>query len=418
MSNFSYKFRDRRGKVQEGSLEADNIKLAKDALKNRRIKVLKISESSDDGVPRGIERFVFKDDKGQLQITLGPQMPTTRELGIFSKQFSIMISQGVPLLQSLSILNEQTDNRFLSLVLKATHDHVESGGTLSEAFAKYPAVFDELFVSMIRAGEASGGLDVILQRLTVYIEKAAKIKAQVKSALMYPAIIIVVAIGVVAALLVFVVPTFAKQFADAGQELPAITQFVVDASSFLQNNLLYILAAIAGISFVFKQWKSTNSGKRSWDNILLNAPVIGSVLQKIAVSRFCSTMSTMLKSGVSILEALQICATAAGNKVIEEFVLKIRTEVSEGSTFSDPLSKGTLFPKMVISMVAVGENTGSLDDTLEKVSEIYDEEVDVAVKGMMSMIEPALMVGIGSVVGFIVIAMYMPIFNMASAVGG
>ena len=278
-------------------------------------------------------------------------------------------------------------------------------------------IFDQLFVAMTRAGEASGRLDVILKQLVTYIEKAAKLKAQVKSAMAYPVIIVLVAIGVVTLLLVFVVPTFAKQFTDSGQELPAITAMVIDMSNLLVNRWMEIIGGMIGSFFGLRWWAKTPAGKSTIDTYILKAPILGDVMTKIAVGRFCSTMSTMMSSGVAILEALNICAASSGNTRIEEFVLNVRDEISKGSTFAEPLANGTLFPKMVISMVAVGESTGTLDETLRKVTDIYDEEVDNAIAAMMSMIEPLMIVVIGGIVGFIVIAMYLPIFSLAGTLG-
>jgi type IV pilus assembly protein PilC len=271
---------------------------------------------------------------------------------------------------------------------------------------------------MVRAGETSGSLDQILLRLTTYIEKAAKIKSQVKSAMVYPAIVVVAATSVISILLAFVVPTFAKQFRDSGRDLPALTQIVVDFSDFFRLNYTYLLGGAAFLFFAINTYRKTEGGSSRFDHIVLYIPVLGDLIRKVAVGRFCSTLSTMLKAGVNLLEALSICAASAGNKRIEEFILYVRAEIEQGVKFSTPLAKDGLFPPMVVSMVEVGEATGALDDMLFKVAEFYEEEVDVAVKTLLSMIEPIMIVTIGSVVGFIVIAMYLPVFDMAGTVGG
>ncbi|RYZ81045.1 MAG: type II secretion system F family protein, partial [Proteobacteria bacterium] len=335
---------------------------------------------------------------------------------LFTKQFSLMIENGIPMLQALQMLGEQQRKADFSEIIMKVNRSIEAGSTLTDSIEAYPLVFDQLYVAMCKAGEASGRLDVILKQLVVYIEKAAKLKAQVKSAMAYPTIIVLVAIAVVTLLLVFVVPTFAKQFTDSGQELPYLTSLVINMSDFLVNSWMEIIGGLVGGFFLLRWWTGTPGGKSVVDTYILKAPILGDVMTKIAVGRFCSTMSTMMGSGVAIIEALNICAASSGNVKIEEFVLNVRDQISKGSTFSDPLGEGSLFPKMVISMVAVGESTGTLDETLRKVTDIYDEEVDTAIAAMMSMIEPLMIVVIGGIVGFIVIAMYLPIFGLAGSV--
>ncbi|NBQ52134.1 MAG: type II secretion system F family protein, partial [Proteobacteria bacterium] len=337
---------------------------------------------------------IVQDGKGGSQIIIGSGAPSIRDLVIFTKQFATMLSSGVPLIQTINVLGSQQKNRVFGAVLRRVQNDVENGKTLSEAMRLHKSSFDSLYIAMVRAGETSGSLDQILLRLTTYIEKAAKIKSQVKSAMVYPAIVVVAATSVISVLLAFVVPTFAKQFRDSGRDLPALTQIVVDFSDF---------------------FRLKNS---QFDRIILYIPVLGDLIRKVAVGRFCSTLSTMLKAGVNLLEALSICAASAGNKRIEEFILYVRAEIEQGVKFSTPLAKDGLFPAMVVSMVEVGEATGALDDMLFKVAEFYEEEVDVAVKTLLSMIEPIMIVTIGSVVGFIVIAMYLPVFDMAGTVGG
>lgn len=420
MPEFAYKVKDSRGREKSGVLKAVSRSQARDQLKRMRYKILTLEGKNKPtqetiGI---ISRFFYKDKDGRLQIQLIESKPTTKDLVIFTKQFSTMINSGVPLIQALGILASQQRVRSFGVMLEKIRFSVENGMTLSSSLAQFPDTFDTLYVAMVRAGEVSGSLDVILLKLVSYIEKADKIKSQVKSASYYPAVVVLVAISVIAALLIFVVPTFGKQYEDAGKELPGLTQFVIDVSNALTDNWYVILGVIVSLVFCGRIFFRTEKGQMSWDTLSLKLPGIGLLLRKIAVGRFCSTMATMLTSGVSLLEALTICAGSAGNKVIEAFILGLRGHVEQGSKLSDHLGKDGIFPPMVVSMVAVGESTGALDDMLLKVSAFYEEEVDLAVKGLLSMIEPVMMVLIGGSVGFIVIAMYLPVFDMASLVGG
>ncbi len=419
MPKYEYRAKSRTGQVKTGDISAVDKNAAKAALANKGLKILSLTSQDDSANIGGnvLTRMVYKDKKGQWQIRLGSQLPTTRELALFTKQFSLMIENGIPMLQSLQMLSDQQRKVDFDEIIQKVNRSIEAGSTLTDSLEAYPLVFDQLYVAMVKAGEASGRLDVILKQLVVYIEKAAKLKAQVKSALAYPMIILFVAVGVVALLLVFVVPTFAKQFQESGQELPYLTMLVINMSDFLVNRWMEIIGGIVGTGFGLKWWVGTPGGKAVVDNYILKAPIIGDVMMKIAVGRFCSTMSTMMSSGVAIIEALNICAASSGNVKIEEFVLNVRDQISKGASFAEPLGEGKLFPKMVVSMVAVGESTGTLDETLKKVTDIYDEEVDTAIAAMMKMIEPLMIVVIGGIVGFIVIAMYLPIFGLAGAVG-
>ena len=360
------------------------------------------------------KRLIYKDDNGAIQINLGNTLPTTKELAVFTKQFSMMIENGIPLLKCITLITDQQRKIDFKEVLKSVHRDIEQGSNFSDSIEKYPEVFDDLYVAMIRAGEASGRLDIIMKQLVKYIEKSAKIKGQVKSAMTYPTMIVLVAAIVIVVLLVFVVPSFAKQFAESGKELPGLTQMVLDMSNALVNNWVEIIVGIVFGIYGFIYWKSTKAGKIAFDKYILKSPIFGELLLKIAIGRFCSTMSTMLNSGVPILEALNICAASSGNKEIESFILGIREEISQGKSFYTPLEASSLIPKMVSSMVAVGESTGTLDETLAKVTEIYDEEIDNSISAMMSLIEPLMIVVIGGIVGIIAIAMYLPIFDMAS----
>ena len=421
MAEFKYKAKDSRGKPRTGILKAKSKSQAKDQLTKMRLKVVMLkAHKLDDTDPDGgfLSKFIQKDSKGRTTIQFGEGKITDKDLIIFTKQFATMINSGVPLIQSLGILGSQQRIPTFGKILRNVSGAVENGAKLSEALEAYPKLFDNLFVAMVRAGEASGNLDTILLKLVTYIEKASKIRSQVKSAMMYPLIVVFVAIVVISGLLIFVVPTFAKQYSDAGKELPGITQIVVDASDFLANQWYIIFGGLFISIFLFKYWVKTEKGREVFDAWILKAPGIGELLRKIAVGRFCSTMSTMLTSGVNILDALTICAASSGNKTIEKFIAFVRTKIEQGTKLSEPLSEGGLFPNMVVSMVAVGEQTGALDEMLLKVSDFYEEEVDLAVATVLSMIEPIMIVMIGSIVGFIVIAMYMPVFDMGSLGGG
>jgi type IV pilus assembly protein PilC len=328
-----------------------------------------------------------------------------------------MLGSGVPLIQSLGVLAAQQKVPSFGRALEYIRAEVENGATFSAALENYPDIFDNLYIAMVGAGEASGNVDEILVKLTTYIEKSAKIKQQVKSAMFYPMMMVVVATAVISVLLIFVVPTFAKQYQDAGKELPWLTQQVVDASGFLSTNAPKIAGGIMVAITLFKRWAKTTTGRAVVDAALLRAPALGQLFKKVAVGRFCSTVSAMLTSGVNLLEALTICAASAGNIVIEEFILGVRSKIEQGQKLSQPLSQGDLFPQMVVSMVKIGEETGALDEMLGKVSVFYEEEVDAAVKTVLSMIEPMMIVGIGGTVGIIVIAMYLPVFDAASLMG-
>ena len=423
MSEFVYKARARSGKVISGQIGAASKREAQNRLLNRGLKPIVLTAvtataKAGSGTPGLLNSFIYRDKSGNIQLRLGDNLPTTKELAVFTKQFSLMVENGLPMLQSMALLREQQRKDSMRDAIGVISDSVAEGSTLHEALGKFPKIFDSLYTAMVRAGEASGRLDVILRQLVQYIEKAAKIKAQIKSAMMYPIIIVVVSVAVVALLLAFVVPALAKQFADSGQQLPAVTQMVVGASDLVINNWPILIGLVVVAMLGFRSWVNTEKGRKLYDTYILKAPVIGDVMTKIAIGRFCSTMGTMLSWGVSILEALSICATSSGNKRIEQFVNTVREEISKGRNFADPLMEAALFPKMVSSMVAVGEATGTLDDTLKKITEIYEDEVDTSIDTMTGMIEPIMIVVIGSIVGFIVIAMYLPIFEMANTVGG
>ena len=421
MAEYQYKAKDARGKLKLGMIKAGSAAQVKTQLVKMRLRPISIvaTKLEDDSASESFLSKIFaRDSKGRLQLQLGSSNPTTKDLIIFTKQFATMINSGVPLIQSLGILATQQRVAGFGKTLEKIRAAVENGATFSESIEAYPAIFDPLYIAMVRAGEVSGNLDEILLKLTVYIEKAAKIKSQVKSALFYPTMIVFVAVAVITVLLIFVVPTFAKQYQDAGKELPWLTQQVVDLSNFIAKDWYIIFGSMFGAITLFRRYIKTPAGRIWFDAVLLKAPGFGQLFRKIAVGRFCSTMSTMLTSGVNLLEALTICASSAGNKIIEAFIVGVRSAVEQGEKLSFPLSKGDIFPKMVVSMVQIGEETGALDEMLLKVSSFYEEEVDLAVKTLLSMIEPVMIGIIGGSVGTIVIAMYLPVFDAASLVGG
>ncbi len=335
---------------------------------------------------------------------------------VFARQFSTMIDAGLPIIQCLDILQAQQENATFKKMLKDVKESVESGQTLAEGLKKYPKHFDALFVNMVAAGEAGGILDVILRRLAAYMEKAAKLKSQVKGAMTYPIVTILIAILVIAVILVFVIPVFQDMFADFGKALPVPTQVVISVSGFVKGNILWIIIGIVLFIIAFRQFYKTERGRAIVDDLMLKTPVIGVLIRKSAVARFTRTMGTMLASGVAILEALEIVARTAGNKTIEKAVYHVRSGIAEGQTIADPLTETNVFPPMVCQMIAVGESTGAIDAMMEKIADFYEDEVDQAVDNLTSLIEPFMLVFLGVTIGGLVISMYLPIFTMAGAI--
>ncbi|MFN8652349.1 MAG: type II secretion system F family protein [Gemmatimonadales bacterium] len=340
----------------------------------------------------------------------------TRDIVIFTRQFATMINSGLPLVQSLDILARQTENPSLAEVTKQVVFDVESGHTLADAFSKHPRAFTELYVNMVAAGEAGGILDTILIRLATFLEKSDALIRKVKGAMVYPGVIMSVAAIAVAVLLIFVIPTFQKMFASVGMELPLPTRIVIGMSDFLIGFWWLLILMIGGAVFAIRRYYATSDGKLRIDQMLLNAPVLGDLLRKSAVSRFTRTLGTLISSGVSILDGLEITAKTAGNRVIHDAVMESRNSIAGGETIAGPLEKSKVFPPMVISMIAVGEQTGGLDEMLSKIADFYDEEVDVAVSALLSLMEPMMIVVLGVIVGGMVVAMYLPIFDMMNAV--
>jgi len=342
---------------------------------------------------------------------------TPKDIIVFSKQFSTMIDAGLPIVQCLDILHSQQENVTFKKMLKEIKDSVESGATFAETLKKYPKEFDDLFVNMIAAGEAGGILDTILRRLSAYMEKAAKLKAKVKGAMTYPLITIAIAIIVVAVIMVFVIPVFQEMFSGMGSALPMPTQIVVNMSNFVRSNILYMIIGAGLAGFAFKKFYATEKGRKIMDRIVLKLPIFGPLIRKVAVAKFTRTMGTMLASGVAIFDALDIVAKTAGNKVIEKAIYDVRYGITEGRTMADPLLETGVFPAMVCQMISVGESTGAIDAMLGKIADFYDDEVDQAVENLTAAIEPMMMVFLGVVIGGLVVAMYLPIFKMASALG-
>ena len=340
-----------------------------------------------------------------------------KDIVIFTRQFATMIDAGLPLVQCLEILEKQTPNKALAKSVGTIREDVESGSTYADALAKHPKIFNDLYVNLVAAGEVGGILDTILGRLVGYIEKNMKLKKQIKSAMIYPTIVLTVAVGVISVLMVFVIPMFAKMFKDMGGELPGPTQLVISMSNFMKSYIVYIIVGLIAVGWGIKRVYATKGGRLFIDSSLLKSPIVGDLVRKVAVSKFTRTLGTLMGAGVPILDGLEIVAKTAGNKVVENTVMETRQSISEGKTLSEPLERSRVFPPMVTQMISVGETTGSLDAMLQKIADFYDDEVDAAVDAMTSALEPLLMVFLGVAVGFIIIAMYLPIFKLASVVG-
>ena len=340
-----------------------------------------------------------------------------KDIVVFCRIFSTMINAGLPLIQCLDLLAQQEQNKAFAKIIRSVKEDIEGGTSLTDALKKYPKVFDDLFVNLIAAGEAGGILDVILQRLSSYLEKAMKLKARVKSAMTYPIAVLVISFAVVALLLIKVIPVFKKMFEGMGGQLPGPTQMLITASEFAQAYWWILLALIIGAVFAFNRFYATKKGRWAIDSAILKAPIFGPLLKKVAVAKFSRTMATMMSSGVPILEGLSIVSRTSGNVVVEDALLKTRQSISEGRSIAEPLSETKIFPPMVVQMISVGEATGALDSMLNKVADFYDDEVDAAVEAMTSLLEPVMMVFLGGIVGGMIIAMYLPIFKMASVVG-
>jgi type IV pilus assembly protein PilC len=403
MPMFAYEGKNAQGQVTKGEMEGVSGAAIRILLRRQGIVPTKVTQ---------------KGKGGSFGLALGGKSVSEKDLVVFTRQFATMIDAGLALVQCLDILSGQQPNPFFKKTIAKIKDDVEGGSTFSEALGRHPKVFDELFVNLVAAGEVGGILDTILNRLAAYIEKAMKLKKRIKGAMVYPGVIVSVAIGVITMLLVFVIPIFAKMVDDFGGELPTPTKLVIAMSEWLQKWIVVIIGGLVAAGYVFKRWYGTDGGKKVVDRNLLRVPVVGDMIRKIAVARFTRTLGTMVSSGVPILDGLQITAKTAGNKTVEAAIMATRTSISEGKTIAEPLQKSGVFPSMVCQMISVGESTGALDTMLNKIADFYDDEVDSAVGALTALMEPALMVFLGFGIGAIVIAMYLPIFKIAGAVGG
>ena len=403
MPEYVWKGVNRKGKKKKGEMEAESENFVRLTLRRQGIEPTKIKPKPKD---------LFENIK-----FLQPRV-TEKDIVVMTRQFATMIDAGLPLVQCLEILYSQQENRTFKGILKNIKEDVEEGSTFADALKQHPEVFDDLFVNLVAAGEIGGILDIILNRLAAYIEKAAKLKKKVKGAMTYPIVVMVIAVMVVAVILIFVIPVFQTMFAEFGRALPVPTQIVVGLSNFAKNYILYIIVGVVVLIFLFRRFYRTEKGQALVDNLVLKAPVFGMLLRKVAVAKFTRTLGTMISSGVPILDSLDIVAATAGNKTIEEAIRETRQSISEGRTIAEPLADSEVFPSMVVQMISVGEATGALDTMLGKIADFYDDEVDAAVDALTAMLEPFMMVFLGGTIGALVVSMYLPIFQMAGAVGG
>jgi type IV pilus assembly protein PilC len=400
MQTFVWEGRSRQGELLHGEIEAQNQTAAMMHLRKQQVIPLKIrSAAKGKGFSLGIGKKVKE-----------------KQVAVFTRQLATMIDAGLPLVQSLDILASQQESKAFKEVLLKVKADVEGGATFSESLQKHPKVFNELYTNLVTAGEVGGMLDIILNRLSVYMEKAIALKKRVKGAMVYPAAILAVSILVIIVLMIFVIPVFEKMFAGFGAALPAPTQFIIGLSKFVKGNILYLIGAAVGFVFVLRRYYRTKNGRKVIDSGLLKTPVFGPLLLKIAVARFSRTLGTLVSSGVPILDGLQITAKTSGNVVVEEAVMKTRASISEGKTIAEPLAGSKVFPPMVVQMIGVGETTGSLDGMLNKIADFYDEEINATVAALTSLLEPLMMVVLGVLIGGMMVAMYLPIFKMASVV--
>jgi type IV pilus assembly protein PilC len=402
-TTFAYTGRTRAGQTVTGERSADTLDAAVAALRRDQVLVTRIVPAKAAKAAEPAAR------RGKLNRSVN-----AKNLAVFTRQFSVMIDAGLPLVQCLEILGNQEDDRNFAAVILQVRADVEGGASLADAMKKHPKAFDALFTNMVAAGEAGGILDTILKRLATYIEKNVKLKGQVKSAMIYPVAILLIAAGVVAVILWKVIPTFAELFKGMGADLPLPTQVVIALSNFLKNYGVFIIGGLVGASALLRQYYATHAGRRVIDGIVLKAPILGLIMRKIAVARFCRTLSTLISSGVPILDGLDITAKTAGNSIIEDAVMTTRKSIERGETIAVPLKETTVFPSMVTQMIGVGEATGALDTMLGKIADFYEEEVDTAVAGLLTLMEPLMIGTLGVIVGGIVISMYMPIFSLIS----
>ncbi len=400
MAEFVWEARARTGELRKGQMEADDEEAVNNRLRQQQLTPTKVRKKA-----------------AALGFRIGSGV-SGKDLVTFTRLFATMIDAGLPIVQCLDILQGQTDNKIFSAVLKDVKNNVEQGSTFSDSLRRHPKVFDPLYTNLVQAGEVGGILDTIMNRLAVYNEKAMKLARQVKGAMIYPSSVLVIFSGVLTILLGFVIPSFKTIFKDLGSkdDLPALTQMVITVSEAFTHNFLWVFLLVSAIVAANVYAYKKPNGRRVYHRMMLNVPVVGPVMRKIAVARFTRTLGTLLSSGVPILDAMEIVAKTAGNMVIEEAVLYARLKISEGKNMAEPLAQTNVFPPMVVQMVGVGEQTGALDAMLSKIADFYEEEVDVAVAGLTSLIEPVMMVGIGGTVGVVLIAMYLPIFSIAGKI--
>ena len=403
MPVFVWEAQTRKGEIKKGEMEAANDASLRAILRRQGFKSINIKTKPKDLA----EYLPFLKERVK-----------EKDVVVFARIFATMINAGLPLIQCLELLAQQEQNKTFKKIITSIKEDIEGGSTLSDALKKYPKVYDDLFVNLVAAGESGGILDVILQRLSSYMEKAMKLKSKVKGAMTYPASVLVISIGVVSLLLLKVIPVFQKMFEGMGGELPGPTLFLVNLSDYAQKYFVVAIVVVVVAFIAFKRFYKTERGTLIIDDLILKSPVFGPLLKKVAVSKFTRTMATMMSSGVPILDGLTIVSRTSGNKIIENALMKVRKSISEGKTIAEPLLETGIFPPMVVQMIAVGEATGALDTMLAKIADFYDDEVDAAVDAMTALLEPFMMVFLGGVVGGMIIAMYLPIFKMASVVGG
>jgi type IV pilus assembly protein PilC len=403
MDVFVWEGRSRKGTIERGEISAANEAAVRSALRRQQIQAIKIEAKPKD-LLQGL-RFARRKKVKEKDIV------------VFTRQFATMIDAGLPLVQCLQILASQQDKVTLKDILLKVKADVEAGSTFADALRKHPSVFNELYCNLVTAGETGGILDTILNRLAAYIEKSMNLKKKVKGAMVYPLAVLLIAMVVVVGMLVFVIPVFQKMFADMGGTLPAFTQLIINLSDFMRRYFLLVGAVLVGLYLGFKRYYKTETGQVTVDAQLLKLPIFGPLIRKVAIAKFTRTLATMLSSGVPILEGLEIVARTSGNKIIEKAILTTKMSIGEGKTIAEPLGTSRVFPPMVVQMISVGESTGALDSMLSKIADFYDDEVDAAVANLTSMLEPLLMVFLGGAIGAIVVAMYLPIFQMASILG-
>lgn len=404
-TTYAYKAQDRRGRVRNGQVKAASEEAAAQKLRSKGMQPITMEAAEGSGLQAEIRIPGFSDRVALKEIT------------VFSRQFATMINAGLSLLRSLSILAEQTDNRALARVILAVKGEVESGRSLSQAMASHPKVFNHLYVAMVRAGETGGVLDDSLNRLAEMLEKQVYLRQKIKSAMMYPVAVLVLVVLIVAAMLIFIVPMFVDLYADLEGELPVMTKLLIGMSGILTSYWYAVLIVLGGGWFGFRAWKKTDKGRLRWDAIKLRMPIFGKLVHKSALARFAHTLSGLIRTGVPILQAMEIVGETSGNAVVEAAVHNSKAAVSEGESIAKPMAAaGSIFPPMVVQMVAVGEETGALDTMLERIGTFYDQEVDAMVEGLTSLIEPILIVFMGGAVGGILISLYLPMFNIVNLI--